>query len=802
MRLVAGEGQVQARQLAAGQPALQFVAAIEVMGRVALAEQQPVAPVTGGDPRLEQAAQAGQAAAIADQDQRALILGRMEGAVTAYPRQQVAVQRRVLGQPAGAEAEAAVGMPLLAHDQFQYAIAGQGGDRVFARRQWHQRIQHGLGVQAEQVGEAVRQLPGRQRLAQRLRHPGETDRLAAVDAMGLQPASDPGLGLARQHLEDIAGQPVGGRFAAQPDQIGGRALAAGVEQLAPVQRPQAIRLRGAAERLGAGQLTELELPVGQRQRIAGIHPHRLEQRARALLPEPAVQALGKTAELRVLPIAEGEHGVAQVRQRQRLAEQVALEAAGAVRRLTVAEGTDHEQGMLRLAQHLPVKARQRLDPHAMARRLQLPGSLPGQLLGETALAGEADQPGARPRTHRQQRLAGGQGRTLVAPPIQVQQPAGNGEQRHAQAGQQHQDAPAQAEVAADMQGIDAGQQLIAERLLAIAPVATRRAALRVQRHLVEGAIMGGVGEQVEHRGRLTGRSRQAQTIGAKLRPGGLLQPGPERRMVHRRQRLARKLSAPAAMLAWFSGRLAAEQTGQAFAVPVVGPVQPGQRRTQIERQAPGAGHRMQIPIERATTLGPVQAQPGAPARGLPRPTQIQAGEAEEDQRQGAGGGDLLAVLAHGEKAVQFQHQLEKALPARRAEQLAAIGVEIAQCSTALTRRRGEHHSPGRIGGRLHIQAHHPLQADRLDARQQHIRRQYAAAPHLDPQHLGIERTQQFVLERIGRAGHAHQGQDQAGSDAEQPMQLKEDFLQHFFNPTGWSVSDHPQTGCTPSLIRS
>ena len=59
----------------------------------------------GDDPRLEQAAQPGQAGAIADQDQRSIIVGSMEGAVAPNPRQQLAMQRCAFGQPARAEAQ-------------------------------------------------------------------------------------------------------------------------------------------------------------------------------------------------------------------------------------------------------------------------------------------------------------------------------------------------------------------------------------------------------------------------------------------------------------------------------------------------------------------------------------------------------------------------------------------------------------------------------------------------------------------------------------------------------------------------
>ncbi len=50
--------------------------------------------------------------------------------------------------------------------------------------------------------------------------------------------------------------------------------------------------------------------------------------------------------------------------------------------------------------------------------------------------------------------------------------------------------------------------------------------------------------------------------------------------------------------------------------------------------------------------------------------------------------------------------------------------------------------------------------------------------HLDVQHRGIEQAQQFVLERHHGPGNAHEGQHQSGRDTEQPVQLKQRFLQH------------------------
>ena len=63
------------------------------------------------------------------------------------------------------------------------------------------------------------------------------------------------------------------------------------------------------------------------------------------------------------------------------------------RGLAVTEGADHEQGIARLGQLPGIQLAQLLHTHREAGGLQLAGTLPGELLGETALAGEADQPG-------------------------------------------------------------------------------------------------------------------------------------------------------------------------------------------------------------------------------------------------------------------------------------------------------------------------------------------------------------------------------------------------------------------------
>ena len=243
-------------------------------------------------------------------------------------------------------------------------------------------------------------------------------------------------------------------------------------------------------------------------------------------------------------------------------------------------------------------------------------------------------------------------------------------------------------------------------------------------------------------------------------------------------RLPRTTTALPRFAALLTGRGVAEQLSHAVAVPAIGPIQTSETGAQVERQAPGAGHCVQIPVEGTAFFRPVEGQPGAPVQGLARPAQVQAGEAEEHQRQGAGGGDLLARLAHGQEAVQLQHQVEEGLAAGLGQQLTAVGVEEAHRPTALARLGGEEHPRSAVGLGINPQTADRLAGRSLDFANQLGRRQDARLTHLDPQHLGVEGGHDLAFEGVQRAGRAHQGQHQAGTDAEEPVQLKQNFLEH------------------------
>ena len=112
-----------------------------------------------GNACLEQAAQAGQAGAVAQQDHRHGFVRQMETAVAPHAQADAAAHWRVFGEPAGADAEAAVVVLFLAHDQFQHAVSGNRGDRVFAHRQRHHCVDQRLRMQTDQMRAVLGQLP-------------------------------------------------------------------------------------------------------------------------------------------------------------------------------------------------------------------------------------------------------------------------------------------------------------------------------------------------------------------------------------------------------------------------------------------------------------------------------------------------------------------------------------------------------------------------------------------------------------------------------------------------------------------
>ncbi|MNM76673.1 hypothetical protein D3C81_885030 [compost metagenome] len=373
---------------------------------------------------------------------------------------------------------------------------------------------------------------------------------------------------------------------------------------------------------------------------------------------------------------------------------------------------------------------------------------------------------------------------LLASTIKVEQPAGDKEQWHGQAGDGHQDAPGQAKVAAYVQRINAGQQLRLERLVGVAIVFFHLAVGRVDGQGVERTFVLGAFKQVEEGRRLSASRWQSQVVAGHGRAGGGLQVAPDGIVVdHQRFGVfARSTTwAPAAfatlVLLAGSGAIG-QQLVQAFAVPLIGPEQAGEGEQQIEQQAPGAEYRMQVPVEGPALLGPVQSQPDPPVQRLARPAQVQAGETEENQHERAGAGDLSPGVAHGQETVQLQHQVEEALTGNLALQLAGIRIGIAHQAPAFTGRRGEEDACRLVALWLDPEHGDLVTLFGLDLSDQFGHRQNTLLAYFDFEHVGVEQLQQLILERPDCPGDTHQRQHQAGGDTEEPVQLKQRFLHH------------------------
>ena len=302
-----------------------------------------------------------------------------------------------------------------------------------------------------------------------------------------------------------------------------------------------------------------------------------------------------------------------------------------------------------------------------------------------------------------------------------------------------------------------------------------RAGGRVQVDLVQRAVVGRVFEQVVDGRRLAGHGRHADVVGTQARAGVAVDAAPDCVIVgHRRRAFGRRTAFAHAFILWGVG----QQFGQTLAVPVVGPGQPGQRRQQISQQAPGAEHRVQVPIEAAALFAPVQRQPGTPARDLARPAQVQPGKAEKHQDQRAGAGDIAPGFADGQEAVQLQEKTEHVLTDGVAHVIAGVGIEVAHLATSLARWRGEEYARGVAAVAFHPEHRHALAFGGFELFHQFGGWQHAGFAFFHAEHRRVEGSQDFVLERHRRPGDPHQGQHQPGSDAEEPVQLEQGFLQH------------------------
>ncbi len=321
-------------------------------------------------------------------------------------------------------------------------------------------------------------------------------------------------------MQDVTGLPphLGGRGKTDtPDRA---TDAARIETVAAEQAP-VMHLRGSRQHAviggDAGQRAQLLLPLAQGRYRGSIDIDALEQRARAVADQPGIDLAAETAVVRVLAITQREQGELQARQVHALCEQQPRSASRRIRWFAIAESAQHEQRMRSTPQLRGVNASQWQHLHRVPGGLQLRGCAPGQLLAQPALAGVRHKPGcvAAIASGYRQRLAKPTRGALAAAAVQVEHPAGDEEQAHAQAAEHHHHAPGHAEVAARVQREHAGGQLSTGALACIRAGIEDRTAGRVQLQqvmcaIVVAAALRRITGHHAHIERLPGLLRQAQ----------------------------------------------------------------------------------------------------------------------------------------------------------------------------------------------------------------------------------------------------------------------------------------------------
>lgn len=101
-----------------------------------------------------------------------------------------------------------------------------------------------------------------------------------------------------------------------------------------------------------GHLPQMVLPLLQRLGIAVVHLHGVKQARGATALQPRVHLAPKAAKVGVLPVAQRQQAVAQVRQMRLAGQGVAGKGGGVVGRVALAAGADHPQRASRLGQRL------------------------------------------------------------------------------------------------------------------------------------------------------------------------------------------------------------------------------------------------------------------------------------------------------------------------------------------------------------------------------------------------------------------------------------------------------------------
>ena len=128
--------------------------------------------------------------------------------------------------------------------------------------------------------------------------------------------------------------------------------------------------------------------------------------------------------------------------------------------------------------------------------------------------------------------------------------------------------------------------------------------------------------------------------------------------------------------------------------------------------------------------------------------------------------------------MQLQHQAEEVLASGVALELGGVRIEVAHLATPFAFGWGEVNACGVTAVGLDPEHRDFLAGRGFDALHQFHWRQHAGDLFFHLQNGRIQRAQDLVLKRIGRAGDAHQSQHQPCGDAKKPVQLEQGFLQH------------------------
>ncbi|MCY1402998.1 hypothetical protein D9M71_181630 [compost metagenome] len=153
--------------------------------------------------------------------------------------------------------------------------------------------------------------------------------------------------------------------------------------------------------------------------------------------------------------------------------------------------------------------------------------------------------------------------------------------------------------------------------------------------------------------------------------------------------------------------------------------------------------------------------------------------------------------------MQLHGEVEETFALHRRQEFGAVGIDVAPFAAPLAGLGRVEDARGLVAVGLDPDEGDLLAGGRaFHPAHQFVQRQHAAFALLHRETGRVHGAQDLVLERQHAAGHAHQGEHQAGADTEHPVQLEPDFLHHFglaFNPqrsataeAAHSIDNHPQ----------